>query len=203
MPGTSRVEEIDRRVGPAARYASSRIVHPRRRHIAHSMRHVLPIFAAALSVAAHATDLPNAMLPQLPPGYQVMVARKGPDIDASRTSYLVVLHRSVDSMSDPSPRPLAIFEQQVDGSFRLAARNDEVVLRADEGGQCDPFDPDDASDSGLAGKGRFFTVQNFVACGQHWSPSFPGLCLYYPANRHPPTALRLFAQAVRDWGARK
>ncbi|AIO68524.1 LysR family transcriptional regulator [Burkholderia oklahomensis] len=36
-----------------------------------------------------------------------------------------------------------------------------------------------------------------------WSPSFPGLCLYYPANRHPPTALRLFAQAVRDWGARK
>ncbi|MFL9945947.1 LysR family transcriptional regulator [Paraburkholderia agricolaris] len=32
-----------------------------------------------------------------------------------------------------------------------------------------------------------------------WSPSFPGVCLYYPANRHPPTALRLFAQAVRDW----
>ncbi|GGP21539.1 LysR family transcriptional regulator [Silvimonas iriomotensis] len=34
-----------------------------------------------------------------------------------------------------------------------------------------------------------------------WSPSFPGLCLYYPANRHPPAALRLFAQAVRDWAA--
>ena len=32
-----------------------------------------------------------------------------------------------------------------------------------------------------------------------WSPSFPGLCLYYPANRHPPAALRLFAQAVREW----
>jgi DNA-binding transcriptional LysR family regulator len=32
-----------------------------------------------------------------------------------------------------------------------------------------------------------------------WSPSFPGLCLYYPANRHPPTALRLFVQALRDW----
>jgi DNA-binding transcriptional LysR family regulator len=27
-----------------------------------------------------------------------------------------------------------------------------------------------------------------------WSPAFPGVCLYYPANRHPPTALRLFAQ---------
>lgn len=34
-----------------------------------------------------------------------------------------------------------------------------------------------------------------------WSPSFPGLCLYYPANRHPPTALRLFAQAVRQWAS--
>ena len=32
-----------------------------------------------------------------------------------------------------------------------------------------------------------------------WSPSFPGLCLYYPANRHPPAALGLFAQAVREW----
>lgn len=32
-----------------------------------------------------------------------------------------------------------------------------------------------------------------------WSPSFAGACLYYPANRHPPTALKLFAQAVRDW----
>ncbi|GGP26000.1 LysR family transcriptional regulator [Silvimonas amylolytica] len=34
-----------------------------------------------------------------------------------------------------------------------------------------------------------------------WSPSFPGLCLYYPANRHPPTALQLFAQALREWAA--
>ena len=34
-----------------------------------------------------------------------------------------------------------------------------------------------------------------------WSPSFPGFCLYYPANRHPPPALRLFAKAVREWAA--
>jgi DNA-binding transcriptional LysR family regulator len=32
-----------------------------------------------------------------------------------------------------------------------------------------------------------------------WGPVFSGLCLYYPANRHPPAALRLFAQAVREW----
>lgn len=32
-----------------------------------------------------------------------------------------------------------------------------------------------------------------------WSPSYPGLSLYYPANRHPPMALRLFVQALREW----
>lgn len=32
-----------------------------------------------------------------------------------------------------------------------------------------------------------------------WGPRYSGPCLYYPANRHPPIALRLFAQAVRDW----
>jgi len=34
-----------------------------------------------------------------------------------------------------------------------------------------------------------------------WSPSFSGLCLYYPANRHPPTALHLFVEAVRKWAS--
>lgn len=32
-----------------------------------------------------------------------------------------------------------------------------------------------------------------------WSPTMSGLCLYYPANRHPPTVFRLFTQALRDW----
>ncbi len=40
-----------------------------------------------------------------------------------------------------------------------------------------------------------------VALLREWSVSMPGLALYYPANRHPPTALRLFVQAVRDWVA--
>lgn len=32
-----------------------------------------------------------------------------------------------------------------------------------------------------------------------WGPYYPGACLYYPANRHPPMALRMFADAVRAW----
>ncbi|WP_144110458.1 LysR family transcriptional regulator [Paraburkholderia sp. BCC1886] len=34
-----------------------------------------------------------------------------------------------------------------------------------------------------------------------WSPSLSGLCLYYPANRHPPVALRLFKEAIREWAS--
>ncbi len=36
-----------------------------------------------------------------------------------------------------------------------------------------------------------------------WSPTYSGLCLYYPANRHPPMALRLFVQAVREWAGQE
>lgn len=32
-----------------------------------------------------------------------------------------------------------------------------------------------------------------------WGPYYPGACFYYPANRHPPMALRMFAEAVRQW----
>ena len=66
-------------------------------------------------------------------------------------------------------------------------------------------------DAALAGIGIAWAMEAHVAehlkAGRlvqvlsEWSPVFDGLCLYYPANRHPPAALRLFAQAVRDWGA--
>ncbi|MCA8277554.1 hypothetical protein LGN17_34280 [Burkholderia sp. AU30280] len=129
---------------------------------------LLPLLAA-LSLDARAGDLPQSIAAQLPPGYQPLLAHAGPDLDNGRHSFLVVVHRAVDTREQPSPRPLLIFEEQPDHAFRLVARNDQVVLRADEGGQCDPFDPEEAADSGVAVKGRYFTVQNFVACGQHWS----------------------------------
>lgn len=52
-------------------------------------------------------------------------------------------------------------------------------------------------------------VEEHVAAGRlirllpQWSPSLSGSCLYYPANRHPPAALRLFTQAVREWASGK
>jgi hypothetical protein len=47
----------------------------------------------------------------------------------------------------------------------LIARNDKVVLRRNEGGQCDPVEDVGA----LTIKGRFFTLEQGVACGQHWT----------------------------------
>lgn len=62
-------------------------------------------------------------------------------------------------------RPLLVFEQQGE-RFKLVGRNDHIVFKADEGGQCDPFLDGDAT---IAAKGRYFTVENGVACGEHWT----------------------------------
>lgn len=132
-------------------------------------RCALVALLAALSSGARAGGLPPSVATQLPAGYQPFVAQEGPDLGNGRRSFLVVVHRDADTRAQPSPRPLLIFEEQPDRAYRLVARNDHVVLRANEGGQCDPFDPEDSADSGLAVTGRYFTVQNFVACGQHWS----------------------------------
>ena len=118
------------------------------------------------SAALHAVGLPSAVAAQLPTGYEPMVFRAGPRIEDGRHSLLVVAHRRDDSANTPSPRPLLIFEEQASSRYRLSARNDTVVLRANEGGQCDPFED---GDDGLAVKGRYFTVQNGVACGAHWT----------------------------------
>jgi hypothetical protein len=118
------------------------------------------------AVANAGIALPKSIQTQIPAGYEVMQSVAGPELGNKRTSFLVVVHHTVDTMQNASPRPLLIFESQDDGAFKLVARNDAVVLKADDGGQCDPFDEDD---EGLAVKGAYFTVQNAVACGSHWS----------------------------------
>ncbi|UYB53831.1 hypothetical protein OCJ37_07785 [Xanthomonas sp. AM6] len=126
--------------------------------------------AGLLLLATHgarAADLPADVLRQLPAGY-LPLAQQRADLDADgRADYLVALQQRGEAEREPAPaRPLLIFVQQADGHYRLAARNDRVVLKRDDGGQCDPFTD---SDEPFAVKGRFFTVQNSVSCGQHWS----------------------------------
>ncbi|MBB5875720.1 hypothetical protein [Xanthomonas sp. 3498] len=126
--------------------------------------------AASLLLAshlAHAAALPADVLHQLPAGYQPLTQLQA-DLDGDgRADYLVALQQRGEAQRDPAPaRPLLIFVQQADGHYRLAARNDHVILKRDQGGQCDPFDPDEDP---FAAKGRYFTVQNGVSCGQHWT----------------------------------
>jgi hypothetical protein len=125
---------------------------------------ILGLLALAI-FPLHATDFPSSITSQIPKGYEVMTYVSGELSDDGRLDYLVVIHHADDGIDHPSSRPLLIFTQNADKTFTLAARNDDVVMRY-EGGQCDPFDD---SGEGLAIKNRYFTVQNGVACGEHWT----------------------------------
>lgn len=134
------------------------------------MKMILATMVVLSTGALAATTLPAGFGSQLPPGYKV-IARA--HIDAGhplRSFEIVALARKDEAglrqrtQSAPA-RPLLVFEQK-GKQFLWRGRNDHVVLKADEGGQCDPFLDTDAK---IAVKGRFFTVENGVACGQHWT----------------------------------
>lgn len=149
---------------------------------------LLALFAAGV---VHAADLPANIVKLIPNGFEVLSYAEGQLTDDNRQDYLVVVHHPVDTMQQASTRPLLIFTQNIDGTFRLAARNDDVVMQADEGGQCDPFT--DSGDNGLAIKDRYFTVQNSVACGQHWSDY---ITFHYDVRRH---TWLFHSQIVQSW----
>lgn len=124
-------------------------------------------FAAAPTFAA----VPPGVAQQLPPGYGVLGSALMQVGAPARTVIVVALGRNgeSDARRDEArapARPLLLFARRPDGSFARIGRNDTIVARADEGGQCDPF-----LDGGgvIAVRGPFFTVQNGVACGQHWT----------------------------------
>jgi hypothetical protein len=131
------------------------------------------IILFGLSLTAQADSLPQNILKQLPRGYKVMAFESGELNDDKLTDYLVALHKknekeiSESKTTDPTPRrPLLIFIQNTNKTFTLTKRNDNVIYAIDEGGQCDPFMD---GENGFAIKNHYFTVQNNVACGSHWS----------------------------------
>ena len=134
---------------------------------------LLPCLAAVvlLAGAAQAESLPAAIGRQLPSGYRVLEVAHGRLTEGKLDDYLVILGRSGDDPDAPAAgdttpaRPLLLFRARPDGVYALAGRNDHVVMRHSDGGQCDPFDPE----LGLVVKRHYVTVQNAVACGAHWS----------------------------------
>ena len=131
---------------------------------------VIVILTGIWTISGVSADpVPAGIDRQLLKGYEVL---SNVHISAAvdRRFYIIALGRNNEDVrrvrkEGASARPLLIFEQR-GGRFILIGRNDRVVLRADEGGQCDPF-----LDGGgtIAVKGSYFTVENGVACGQHWT----------------------------------
>lgn len=116
---------------------------------------------AALPARAQAPALPADIVRQLPAGHEVMTAASSDFNGDGKVDHIVVVQSRHGKR-----RPLLAFIQVDANHYRLDARNDAVVYAADEGGQCDPFMD---GEEGLVAKGAFFTVQNAVACGSHWT----------------------------------
>ncbi len=58
---------------------------------------------------------------------------------------------------------------------------------------------------GIAYLGLFHVADDLasgrlVALLPEWTPSYPGICLYYPSRRHMPAGLRAFVDLVRELG---
>jgi hypothetical protein len=137
---------------------------------------LLPPFigTALLALAgahAWATDLPPAIAQLLPAGYEAVAVQQN-DFNADRAVDFVVVaadskaeHQAKQAQRAAPKRWLYVFLRAPDGSYRIAGKNPAVAFAADLGGQCDPF----LDSGGLAVKGPYFTVENSVACGSHWS----------------------------------
>ncbi|CAE1137013.1 hypothetical protein [Xanthomonas euroxanthea] len=118
-----------------------------------------------------AATLPAAASRLLPSGQTVIGLAEADLSGDGRPDYVVALRAATEDArkADGAPAPartLLVVMATADGGFAIAGRNTRVIFKADEGGQCDPFlDGED----GLVAKGAYFTVQNGVACGQHWT----------------------------------
>lgn len=138
-----------------------------------SLLAAVAVLLAAGSAAPTATIASTAPadIASLLPGGHIVIGRAHLKAGSPKRDFLIVALSRVDerpgraSDQPAGARPLLILERRND-RFVVVGRNDRVVLRSDEGGQCDPF-----LDGGgtISVKGRFFTVENGVACGQHWT----------------------------------
>jgi len=124
--------------------------------------------------AAVADPLPTGIERQLPGGYTLLTSTTA--TIGTRKFHLVALRSRTEAASrdylsaaEQAPdRPLLIFERRPNGAYALVGRNNEVIATADgaglAGNGCDPFE-----DRHIAVKGPYFTIENGVACGAHWT----------------------------------
>jgi hypothetical protein len=128
------------------------------------IRALLAVLLLSLPVAAPAAALPPGVVRQLPRGFAVIASARS-DPSPGRTFYFVALEARASGQRAPV-RPLLLFDMRKAGRPALAARNDHVIFRLDEGGYngCDPFEQ-----RRIAAKGAYVTVEQGIACGDHWT----------------------------------
>lgn len=134
---------------------------------------IISLLLAALTLcasplAAAEPDVPSVPAESLPDGFAAFRAASVETAAPARRFLIVAALREDDPLRSPGSkaapvRPLLIFEETSEGAFEPMGRNDFAVYRADEGGQCDPFE-----DGRITAEGAVFTVENAVACGEHW-----------------------------------
>jgi hypothetical protein len=131
---------------------------------------LISLFSSTIYAQA---DLPNDIENQIPENYSILSAEEGYLDDDDKLDYLIALKHDRENISLDNNheiiapnRPLLIFIQKQKGHFVLTKRNDYIVMKVNEGGQCDPFE--DAED-GFSIENHYFTIQHRVACGHHWT----------------------------------
>jgi len=122
------------------------------------------------SAVVMATALPPSIERQIPRGYEGIIIRDADFNNDNAKDFLVIAGSKTENKAlnagEPAPRRwLLAFIQTSSGAFNLAGKNQFVALAADQGGQCDPL----LDSGGVAVKGPYFTVENSVACGEHWT----------------------------------
>jgi len=125
----------------------------------------------ALSSIASAGTVPADVLRQLPTSSDDVISTATVSVGPSRSFTLVAMASKSEVKFGPKPwlnRSLWIFERRPTNRYQLVARNDNVILRPFDAGiagnGCDPFE-----DRTIAVTGVYFTVENGIACGAHWT----------------------------------
>jgi hypothetical protein len=122
------------------------------------------------SFCAGTEPLPEAIVRQLPQGYEAIMVKTGDFNEDQAKDYLVVVgmksEKQIVGSGKPAPnRRLLAFIQAGPDNYTLVGENEEVAFAADQAFQCDPL----LDSGGIATKGSYFTVENDAACGEHWS----------------------------------
>lgn len=129
---------------------------------------MVAVAVAQPAAAWERVALPASVTAKLPARHVARVAKCSRTLDPPQPICIVVAampdEGDLHSARTAPPRALLVF-RLAGSSAKLVARNDRVVLRRNEGGQCDPIEDAGA----IAIKGRFFTLESGVGCGQHWT----------------------------------